>query len=234
METLAVIFDMDGLMLDTERMARKAWTRALLESGFELDPNDYLRLLGRTIEDARGILGGLFGDRLPFDEVMRLRQHYYDVDIEENGIPLKPGLLDLLDFLERNAIPKAVASSTPHWFAMHKLTHTHIAARFLAIVGGDMAERGKPAPDLFLEAARRIDVTPERCVAFEDSDAGILAAHTAGMTAIMVPDLKPPAEEVRAKAYRVLPGLGDAIPLLEGFLQNGLPINGHRPGVPAR
>ena len=223
MEKFGVLFDMDGLMLDTERMARVAWIRALDEQGYRLEDSVYLRMVGRTVQDARLILGEIFGSDLPFQQVFDMRQAYYDADIEENGIPLKPGLLQLLAFLEANHITKAVASSTPCWFAGRKLARAGIETRFQTMVCGDMVAAGKPAPDLFLEAARRIAIPPERCVVLEDSEAGIIAADAAGMVALMVPDLKEPAPEIHALAYRVLPSLQEAIPLFEGFLRDGLP-----------
>ena len=223
MNKIAVLFDMDGLMLDTERMARVAWKRALLERGFPIDDATYLRLVGRTVHDAQVILSEIFGPELPFQEIFDLRQSYYDLDIEQNGIPVKPGLFELLDYLETNLIPKAVASSTPTWFAHHKLARAGIDSRFLAIVCGDMVSRGKPFPDLFLEAARQIDAAPQDCVVFEDSEAGVLAAHRAGMLPVMVPDLKQPVPEIREMAYRVLSSLNDGLPLMAEFLRAGLP-----------
>jgi HAD superfamily hydrolase (TIGR01509 family) len=223
MGIFAVLFDMDGLMLDTERMARVAWKRALAEQGYQLDDHNYLRMVGRTVQDARLILRELFGQELPFQKVFDMRQAYYDADIEQNGIPIKPGLLELLDFLEAQLVPKAVASSTPCWFATHKLARAGIDARFKAIVCGDMVTQGKPAPDLFLEAARQIAMPPERCVVLEDSEAGITAAHAAGMVPVMVPDLKQPTPEILALAYRVLPSLYEVIPLMGEFIQVGLP-----------
>lgn len=210
-------------MLDTERMARKAWTQALADLGYTLDSEAYLRLVGRTVRDAEGILQDLFGSGVPFQEVFRLRQVYYDQDITQNGIPHKPGLLNLLDYLETKQIIRAVATSTPCWFAARKLEHAGIANRFATVVCGDMVERGKPAPDLFLEAARRIDSLPAQCIVLEDSEAGVLATRAAGMLSIMVPDLKLPDPEIRKLAFRVLPSLNEVIPLITEFIQEGLP-----------
>ena len=123
----AVLFDMDGLMLDTERMARRAWTGALSAHGYEMDEPSYLRLLGRTTGDVQQILHELFGPELPFVEIYRMRSANYEADIAMNGIRTRPGLLELLDFLEEKNIPKAVASSTVHWFVLHKLERAGIA-----------------------------------------------------------------------------------------------------------
>ena len=223
MDRLVALFDMDGLMLDSERMARSAWTRALADHGYHLEAQDYLRLLGRTVGDARGILTEIFGPDLPYDQVFEQRLAYYQADIDANGIPVKPGLLDLLDFLELHGVPKAVASSTPAWFVRRKLVKVGIFQRFSVVVCGDMVPRGKPYPDLFLEAARRLNAAPGECVVLEDSEAGIRAANRAAMLALMVPDLKPPTPEIQAMAYRVLPSLKEAIPLFERFIREGLP-----------
>lgn len=228
MDQFAVLFDMDGLMLDTERMARSAWTRALADYGYHLEATDYLRLLGRTAEDARGILTEIFGPELPYDQVFERRRIYYEADIEANGILPKPGLLELLDFLELRGIPKAVASSTATWFVQYKLIRVGVLQRFSTVVCGDMVPRGKPYPDLFLEAARCLNFAPEQCVVLEDSEAGIRAANAANMLVLMVPDLKPPTPEIEAMAYRVLPSLKEAIPVFEGFIQEGLPVHPSR------
>lgn len=219
-KSLAVLFDMDGLMLDTERMARGAWTRALAEKGFVLHGDDYLQLLGRTSADAESILGALFGPKLPFREVFDLRQKYYDADIDENGIAIKPGLSELLGFLEERNIPKAVASSTPGWFIQHKLNLVGLAHRFSVCIGGDSVLHGKPAPDLFLSAARLLNVAPADCLVFEDSEAGVRAAHAAHMLPVMVPDLKQPSIEVRGLACHVLTSLNEAVPVVEYYLQH--------------
>lgn len=211
-------------MLDTERMARKAWTKALTEHGYQLDEKAYLRLVGRTVRDAEGIFLELFGGDMPFLKVYERRQAYYDADIADNGIPVKAGLLDLLDFLEANEIPKAVASSTPGWFAEQKLKRVGIYERFDAMVCGDQVQQGKPAPDLFLEAARRLGYPPRLCAALEDSEAGILSAYQAGVLPMMVPDLKPASPETAGLAYGIYPSLKEVIPVFEGFLKEGLPI----------
>jgi beta-phosphoglucomutase-like phosphatase (HAD superfamily) len=131
--------------------------------------------------------------------------------------------MNLLAFLEINRVPRAVASSTPCWFARHKLAITKVDTLFQAIVCGDMVAAGKPAPDLFLEAARQIAIAPERCVVLEDSEAGIMAAHAAGMVPLMIPDLKKPTPEILGLVYRVLPSLNEVIPLMAEFLEKGLP-----------
>ncbi len=223
MNSFVVIFDIDGLMLDTERMAIAAWNRALAMRGYALDHDSFMRLVGLTVEDTGRALEEMLGPAFPTQEMFAARNAFYKEDIETNGIPVKPGLLELLDFLEANQVTKAVASSTPCWFAPVKLASARLDQRFEVMVCGDMVTRGKPAPDLFLEAARRINIAPERCVVLEDSEVGIIAAHNARMLPLMVPDIKQPGPEIRALAYRVLPTLREVIPLVADFLENGLP-----------
>lgn len=222
MPLFAVLFDMDGLMLDTERLAHRAWTQAMLERGYTLDETSYLRLIGRTVADVQGILSEIFGDSIPYADIYARRRALYDLEIAANGVAVKPGLLELLDYLETHQVPKAVASSTHHPSVVMKLTLAGIAGRFSALVGGDQVERGKPEPDLFLEAARQLGFAPRDCLVLEDSEAGILAAHRAGMLPVMVPDMKQPDAETARLSYRVVPTLHDVIPMIETFLREGL------------
>jgi HAD superfamily hydrolase (TIGR01509 family) len=223
MASFAVLFDIDGLMLDSERMAIGAWRQALAERGFILNDVSAELILGLTVQDTAKILEADFGAGWPYAEVYARRLEIYEADIDTNGIPIKPGLMELIDFVEANQIRKAVASSTPCWFAKRKLARTALDTRFEVVVCGDMVANGKPAPDLFLQAARQIAMPPERCLVLEDSEPGIIAARAAGMVPLMIPDLKQPNLEIRQMAYRVLPTLFEVIPLVEGFLKEGLP-----------
>lgn len=223
MPPFAVLFDMDGLMLDTERLAHRAWTQAMMERGYALEEAAYLRLIGRTAADVQGILSEIFGDAIPYADIYARRRTLYDAEIAANGVAIKPGLLELLDFLEEHQVPKAVASSTHRPIVIMKLSLVGVAGRFPVMVGGDQVTHGKPAPDLFLEAARQLGFSSRHCLVLEDSEAGILAAYRAGMLPVMVPDMKQPDPETARMAYRVVPSLTDVIPLVETFLRAGLP-----------
>ena len=217
----AVIFDMDGLMLGSEQMARTAWRRALAEWGFVLPDNVYERIVGRAAVDTKAVLRDALGSALPVEEAYQRKQHYLEEEIAQRGIPLKPGLLELLNCLDAQAVPKAVASSTHRAFVMRKLAVAGLLSRFDVIVCGDDVPNGKPAPDVFLAAAERLGVPAGRCVVLEDSDAGIQAAHAAGMIPILVPDLKPPAAEIVALAHRVFPSLIEVREYLRSLLGEG-------------
>ncbi len=206
----ATIFDMDGLMLDTEALAREAWFETMRRWGYELNDDVYLRVLGTTGARTRDIFREAFGPDIPIERMYDYKQRYVDEAIASSRIKVKPGLIELLDWLDVQRIPKAVASSTVRALVLKKLDRVNLAGRFDAIVGGDEVIQGKPEPDIFLEAAHRLGVLPGTCVALEDSENGVRAAHAAGMRVIMVPDLKLPDDEIRALADCVLPSLHEA------------------------
>jgi HAD superfamily hydrolase (TIGR01509 family) len=202
----AVIFDMDGLMFDSESLARRAWDLAMAERGLAIPGEVYLRLVGRSRTAVREILLETLGSGLPVDAVMERKQVLLEEAFANGGVPVKPGLPELLAALEDRGVPVAVASSTDRKLVLDRLAQAGLG-RFGVVVGGDDAVRSKPAPDLFLEACRRLALPPGQCVVLEDSEAGIRAAHAAGAIPLLVPDLVPPTEEVLALALRVFPSL---------------------------
>jgi len=204
----AVIFDMDGLMFDTEQIARLAWKRAASDFGYHLSERLFLSLVGRTVGDVRALILEAFGAETPFDEMLRRKQDFVQRYTQESGVPHKPGLLELLAQIEALGWSKAVASSSTCVTIERYLALAGVSPeRFAAIVGGDEVKNGKPAPDIFLAAAETLDIPPRRCLVLEDSNPGIEAAYLAGMTPVMVPDMLPPTEESRRMAYRILPSL---------------------------
>jgi HAD superfamily hydrolase (TIGR01509 family) len=218
-----VIFDMDGLMFDSERLAREAWRAALAERGYALDDGTYARAIGHTAQEARAVFVEAFGADLPVaaveeDKARRLRA------LLEPAPPLKPGLHALLDTLDELGLPAAVASATAAAEVRHRLTAAALAERFAVVVGGDEVRAGKPAPDLFLRAADVLGVTPAVCVVLEDSEAGIRAAAAAGMVPVMVPDLVPPSDECLALCESVVGTLGGAAIVIRGL------VGGTQPG----
>lgn len=209
----AVIFDMDGLLLDTERLARQAWQQALADWGYTVPDDLYLSVIGRTAVSTREVFRQGLGPDLPLDEVIR-RKDQYLAALYAQAIPVQPGVFDVLDYLDTWGLPRAVASSTVRARVLFKLERTGLLDRFPVVVGGDEVPHGKPAPDLFLAAAQRLNVVAAACLVLEDSDAGVGAAVAAGMRVVMVPDIKPPAPASRAAAYRVVASLHEVIPLL--------------------
>ncbi|MBN1147063.1 MAG: HAD family phosphatase [Anaerolineales bacterium] len=215
----AVIFDMDGLMFDTERIAQMAWMRAAADCGFEFSDAVFRGVIGRALPDVKAYTRQAFGVDFPFEDVYRRKQEYIREEIAQNGFPLKEGLLDLLNWIERrstyDALRMAVASSSPCETIKRNLRAAGLASeRFSALVGGDEVQEGKPAPDIFLQASRLLGVPSERCLVLEDSNAGIQAAHAAGMIPVMIPDMIPPDERSLALAYRILSSLHEVKELI--------------------
>lgn len=212
----AVIFDMDGLMIDTERMAQLAWQRAGAEFGFTLPDDLYLQAVGRTAVATEILFREGLGPDFPFAEIYTRKQHYLYTAIEQEGIPTKTGLVELLDLVEQQGLAKAVATSTARVLALKKLTAAGLLHRFETIVCGDEVPNGKPAPDIFLAAAQKLGVVPDECLVLEDSLAGIRAAHAAGMRAIMVPDLIQPPADSNEIIYQVMVDLHQVRGLFSG------------------
>ncbi len=220
MKVEAVIFDMDGLMLDTEPLYKNAWQRASADLGFELDDASYTKLVGRPTGDCEAALQAQFGAEFPLDRFRARWPELWQVQVAEAGIAVKPGLLELLAFLEQCGLPVAVATSSEAEYAEFSLRSAGLGGRFAVVVTGDQIARGKPAPDIYVEAAERLRVKPNRCVALEDSEAGILAASGAGMIALLIPDWTRPSEIARRAAFRVLASLDEVRAVVEPFVGN--------------
>lgn len=198
----AVIFDMDGLLLDTERLCRDAFVAAGCELGLP-DLNDlFLQCIGMRMAESNEIVRAGLGDGADFDRFIALWRSKNDV-LHQTGIPLKPGARDLLVHLKNTGIPTAVATSTNTPSATAHLTRVGLAGYFDHIVGGNQVTQGKPAPDIYLLAADRLGVSPNNCFAFEDSDPGTRAAVTSGATTIQIPDLKPPAPDIAELGHHI-------------------------------
>lgn len=218
MSISAVIFDMDGLMLDTERIALGVWREAARDLGFVLHDEVADGMVGRTAASNRILLGTHYGPDFPYDDLAALADVRYREVLEADGVPRKPGLIELLEFLRERSVPRAVATSTAGLLARHKLARAGVDGYFEIVVGGDEVTHGKPAPDIFLLAAARLGQAPEHCAVLEDSGPGIRAAYDAGMVPILIPDGRPPAADARQLAAFVLESLTAARPILEGLI----------------
>jgi HAD superfamily hydrolase (TIGR01509 family) len=203
----SVVFDMDGLMLDTEPLAARAWSDAARSCGVPFDDAVTRRMIGRTFVDCRVLLVDHHGHDYPVDTLMNAWGDAYDAIIAREGLTVKSGLVELLDWLEANGIAKGVATSTRHARARAKLEGTGIFDRFAALVGGDEVAQGKPAPDIFLAAVGRLACAPEESLVLEDSEAGLIAAARAGIPAIAIPDLVAAPDAVLGHAPLVMRSL---------------------------
>jgi len=215
---LAVVFDMDGLMLDTEPTYKVAWQRAAQDLGYRLHDSLYRTLIGRSEPDSEAELIRAFGADFPTAEFRRGWMAQWRIAVDKTGVSMKDGFLELLALLEERRTPIAIATSSDERRARFSLRYAGLEGRIRVVISGDQVELGKPAPDIFLEAARRLGVNPRDCVALEDSSAGIQSAVAARMTALMIPDLQVPTAEAIRAAFRVLPSLREATPILLGLL----------------
>jgi HAD superfamily hydrolase (TIGR01509 family) len=215
----AAIFDMDGLMLDTERIALAVWRQAAADLGFTLDDEVAERMVGRTSATNRLMLQMQFGETFSYDELSVLADTRYRETLDRDGVPRKDGLIELLDFLTSRDIPLAVATSTARDLASHKLEQAGVAHYFDVVVGGNDVAHGKPAPDIFLRAAEQLGRLPAECVVLEDSGPGIHGASAAGMVTILIPDGgRVPLPETEARAAFVAESLSAARPILERLI----------------
>ncbi len=211
----AVIFDMDGLMLDTEPLYRGAWKQACAECGYELSDEIYKRLVGRNPTDSEQTLLHEFGAGFSQEKFHSLARTYLTTAFTSAPIRRKPGLDSLLTFLESRRMPKAVATSNRRHKALSLLQTTQLLERFDAVATGDEVTHGKPSPDLFLLAAQRLGFDPSACLVLEDAESGVIAAHEAGMQVFNVPDLVEPSPEVRRRAHGIFSSLADVARNLE-------------------
>lgn len=213
----AVIFDMDGLMLDSERASLRSWSRGAREIGLEIEDDYWLRLVGHGVAACEAILRERM-DPAQIEALLARAQVLYHQEVQA-GVPLRPGIHELLQLLQAHAIPCGVATSTRRPLAPHKLETAGLLAYFKAVTAGNDVAHPKPAPDIYLLAARRMGADPARCLALEDSPAGVTAALAAGMTVIQVPDLVIPDAALRARGHRIVASLHHARELLQARLQ---------------
>lgn len=214
-----MIFDMDGLLLDSERIAREAWKQAGAAAGYDIPDDVYLQVVGRTLPDTERLFKTLLGDAFPFAHVRQLRLQFGEAYIARHGLPQKPGAVELLTMLDELEVPKAVATSTARDEAWRRLRLAGLAPYFTVLCGGDEILRGKPAPDLFLLAAARLGIRPQECIVLEDSEYGLQAARSAGMLPMLVPDLKPPSADATTLAHAVFASLHEVMAAMESVLR---------------
>ena len=226
MTICALVFDMDGLMLDTEPIYKRAWQRAGRELGYDLDDEFYATLVGRPNPDGEAELMRKFGAAFPLGAFRSSWPLLWRAEADAGGIATKPGLAELLAFADERRLPVAVATSSDAEYTELTLRTAGLDGRLRVRVTGEQVAHGKPAPDIYLEAARRLGCEPQQCVALEDSNAGIIAASGAGMIALMIPDLVPPSEAARDAAFRVLPSLVEARGVIAALMSgaSGLPV----------
>lgn len=209
----AAIFDMDGLMFDTEPTWTELWEPSLAAVGLELKPGLADECRGRTGESLHRIIRKYYGDDVDVEAICSTMDSLAEKRFAE-PMPKKPGLDEMLGYLEDNSIPKAVASSSPEPMILNNLRNVGLEGSFQAVVSGVNLPRAKPHPDIFLEAARLLDVEPERSMVLEDSLAGVRAGAAGGFITVMVPDMVAPNDTVNSLYTACCDSLFDVVDLL--------------------
>ena len=205
----AVVFDMDGLLVDSEAVFRDSMMHVARERGHDLPLEVFLRMVGLPGPSSRAVALAHFGEDFPIDEFNAAVWAHAKAHHDEIGVALKAGVTELLDHLDQAGLPRAVATSSSHAAVEHQLGRGGILQRFQAVVAAGDYARGKPNPDPFLAAAARLGIDPIYCLALEDSHNGVRAAHAAGMMTIMVPDLLAATEEMRDRCIMIAETLHD-------------------------
>ena len=211
----AVIFDMDGLMFNTERVFVDAWNYAGEKIGIGPAGFMIMRSLGLNNDMVKKVWRGEFGDNYDHAALERYTEEYLEDYYAKNGVPVKKGLYNLLEYLSENGYKMAVASSTKTADVMKRLESTGVRKYFSAVIGGDKVKKSKPEPDIYLTACAAIGAAPPETYALEDSRNGLLAAHSAGLKPIMVPDLWQSDAEFDKILYAKLADLDEAKTLFE-------------------
>ena len=211
----AVLFDMDGLVLDTEKLYTRFWQEAANALGYPMTKEQALgmRSLNRGVGLAK--MQSYFGPEVDYDKIRNKRIELMDAFVEQEGVKLKPGIHELLAYLKEHGIKTAIATSSPLERTLLYLGSVGLEQSFDELVSGYMVEKGKPEPDIYLYAAEKLGVKPSECMVLEDSPAGILAAHRAGCLPVMVPDQDKPDKETKAMLYALAENLLAVISLLE-------------------
>lgn len=210
-----IIFDMDGLMFDTERLVM----RACIEAGKLLNYNITEKLYIKTIATDLNIAEAYFKEEL--GEQFDINEFYYETRkirdklIEEQGLPVKPGLYELIEYLEKRGVKKAVASSSRLSVINNYLKLANLSNRFDKIMSSEQFEKGKPNPEIFLKTCEELGIEPKEAMVLEDSINGLMAANNANIKCIVVPDLVEMSEGLKSKAYKIVNNLNDVPKILE-------------------
>jgi HAD superfamily hydrolase (TIGR01509 family) len=214
-ETKLVIFDMDGLLFDTERPSFRALQEVVVKKGYLFTMEHYKQLIEIPDRESDVVLHKMYGDEFPFDVILEEYHNRLKRILVEEGLSVKPGAVELLDALEERGIKKCIASSSTRNTIGEYLKRSGIEDRFDFYISGNDVKKGKPHPDIFIEACKIAGEAVESALVLEDSLNGLKAACSAGIRCVIVPDLIDPTEEMREKAYKIVSDLEQVIGLLD-------------------
>ena len=211
MQYQAVVFDMDGVIFDTERLVIEFWKEVAKKHNIPNVEHTCIQCLGTNRVRTREIFLENYGADFPFDPYRAEVTELFNTHYKGVPLPTKPGVRELLSYLQEQDIKVGLASSTAQHLVRDEIGTAGLLPYFQTLVCGDMVEHSKPAPDIFLKACEILNADPTKSIAIEDSFNGIRSAHCAGMTPIMVPDQVQPTDEIRTLAIHVMPSLLDVL-----------------------
>lgn len=211
MQYQAVVFDMDGVIFDTERLVIEFWKEVAKKHNIPNVEHTCIQCLGTNRVRTREIFLENYGADFPFDPYRAEVTELFNTHYKGVPLPTKPGVRELLSYLQEQDVKVGLASSTAQHLVRDEIGTAGLLPYFQTLVCGDMVEHSKPAPDIFLKACEILNADPTKSIAIEDSFNGIRSAHCAGMTPIMVPDQVQPTDEIRTLAFHVMPSLLDVL-----------------------
>lgn len=210
----ALLFDMDGLLLDSERVVQESWNVAGEALGYGKVGEHIYNTLGMNASGRKEYFNNVFGTGFPYEEFQKLsRKAFFNV-ADQEGIPLKPGAKELIFYAKQMGYKVGLVTSSRKEYAMDVLKKAGIFSCFDGCIFGDMVSKSKPDPEIYEKGCKMLGEEPEWCIAFEDAPAGVIAASAAGIDVIMVPDLVQPNDAIRMRTWKVLDSLDEAIGLL--------------------
>jgi len=210
-----VVFDMDGLLLDTEQIVKRTWTDVGTSMGYPDMGEQIYHTLGFNRERRKAYFESVYGPEWPDEEIVRRCGIRFNEIVETEGIPVKKGAVELLKFLKAEGIKIGLATSTSEEHARQELEHAGLWDYFDGRVFGSMITHSKPAPEIYEKACTAIGVEPEFALALEDAPSGIKSAYSAGLRVIMIPDMVQPTEEIRQMTWDVRESLMEVIDIVK-------------------
>ncbi|CAM2910016.1 HAD family hydrolase [Moritella viscosa] len=211
----AAIFDMDGLLLDTERVCKGIFEEACTSLSIPFLEDVYLDIIGRNSQGIEKVIRAGYGSDLDYPVLHEAWRTRYNAVVKHQAIPVKDGVIELLTWLKNNNIPTAVATSTQQDVATIKLKLAGLEQFFDNLTTGCEVKNGKPDPEIYLLAAGRLNIKPEQCLAFEDSNNGVLSAVSANMQTFQIPDLVQPSAQILTLGHTVSASLLDVLDILK-------------------
>ena len=220
MKIKAVIFDMDGVIFDSEILVLKSWKEVAAKNGFTIEDELFYKCVGVNAVNTKEIFLDYYGRDFPYDEYKAQASKWFHDRYDNGLLPMKPGVRELLTYLKEAGYLIGLASSTREVTVTREIGDAHLLPFFDNLTCGDMLNKSKPEPDIFWMACDNLQVKPEEALVIEDSFNGIRAAYSAGCIPVMVPDMIAPDEEMREKAFAIFHNLSEVKEWMETQVSN--------------